>query len=118
MHQKEGAMVKKQRVLLDGQTLEDEYSSTEVAGSLGDFAKSNLFSVDNLKERLKHRNQMISQLKNQIRNAEKNVREEVNKGPEQVRATDKQEIQLLKSSLDEMHKKTLVHMSKFAMVFC
>jgi hypothetical protein len=104
MHQKEGATVKKHRVLLDGQNLEDEDFSTEVANSLGAFATANLFSVDNLKEILKQRNQMISQLQNQIRNAEKNVREEVNKGLEQARASDKQEIQMLKSSLDEMHK--------------
>jgi hypothetical protein len=104
MHQKEGTMVKKNRVLLDGQNLEDEDFATEVAESLGDFSTTNLFSVDNLKERLKQRNQMIIQLQNQIRNTEKNVREEVNKGLEQARASDKQEIQLLKSSLDEMHK--------------
>ena len=47
---------------------------------------------------------MISQLQNQIRNTEKNVREEVNKGIEQARANDKQEIQQLKTSLDEMHR--------------
>jgi hypothetical protein len=108
MHQKEGAMVKKHRVLLDGQNLEEEDFATEVAGSLGAFATTNLFSVDNLKERLKQRNQMISQLQNQIRNTEKNVRDEVNKGLEQARASDKQEIQLLKSSLDEMHKNVQV----------
>jgi hypothetical protein len=55
MHQKEGAMVKKHRVLLDGQNLEDEDFATEVADSLGAFATTNLFSVDNLKERLKQR---------------------------------------------------------------
>jgi hypothetical protein len=104
MHQKEGATVKKHRVLLDGQNLEEEDFATEVAGSLGDFATTNLFSVDNLKEKLKQKNQMISQLQNQIRTTEKNVRDEVNKGLEQARASDKQEIQLLKSSLDEMHK--------------
>jgi len=53
MHMREGAMVKKNRVLLDGKNLEEEYFSTEVAGSLGDFAMSNLSSVDNLKERLR-----------------------------------------------------------------
>jgi hypothetical protein len=47
-------------------------------------------------------------LQNQIKNAEKNVKEEVNKGMEQARAIDKQEIQLLKSSLDETHKKMQV----------
>jgi ABC-type phosphate transport system auxiliary subunit len=95
---------KKQRVLLDGKNLEEEEFATEVAGSLGSFATTNLFSVDNLKEKLKKKNQMISQLQNQIRTTEKNVRDEVNTGLEQARASDKQEIQLLKSSLDEMHK--------------
>ena len=89
---------------MDGQNLEDEYFATEVADSLGDFATTNLFSVDNLKEKLKQKNQVISQLQNQIKTTEKNVRDEVNKGMEQGRANDKQEIQLLKSGLDEMHK--------------
>ena len=66
---------------------------------------ANFFSVDNLKERLKQRNQMITQLQIQIRNTEKNIRDEINNGLEQAKATDKQEIQLLKSSLDEMYKK-------------
>jgi hypothetical protein len=79
MHQREGATVKKHRVLLDGHNLEDEDFATEAAGSLGAFATANLFSVNYLRERLKQRNQMTSQLQNQLRNAEKNVREEVNK---------------------------------------
>jgi ABC-type phosphate transport system auxiliary subunit len=68
------------------------------------FVTTNLFSVDNLKEKLKQKNQMISQLQNQIRTIEKNVIDENNKGLEYARASDKQEIQLLKSSVDEMHK--------------
>jgi hypothetical protein len=100
MHLKEGTMVKKHRVLLDGQNLEDEDFATEVAGSLGDFAMTNLFSVDNLKVRLRQRNQMISQLQGQIRNIENNVKSEVSKGLEQARAKDRQEIQQLKSELE------------------
>ena len=53
MHLKEGTMVKKHRVLLDGKNLEDEYFATEVACSLGAFSMTNLFSVDNLKVRLR-----------------------------------------------------------------
>jgi peptidoglycan hydrolase CwlO-like protein len=105
MHLKEGTMVKKHRVLVDGQNLEEEDFATEVAGSLGAFAMTNLFSVDNLKARLKQKNQMIAQLQSQIRNTENNIRDEINKGLEQARVVDKQEIQLLKSSLDEMYKK-------------
>jgi hypothetical protein len=50
---KEGAMVKKDRVLLDGKNLEEEDFVAEVAGSLGYFATTNLFLVDNLKEKMK-----------------------------------------------------------------
>jgi hypothetical protein len=74
MHQKEGVTVKKHRVLLDGQNLEEEDFATEVAGSLGAFATTNLFSVDSLKEKLKQKNLMIIHLQNQIRTTEKNVR--------------------------------------------
>jgi type II secretory pathway component HofQ len=80
MHLKEGTLVKNKRILVDGQNLEEEDFSIEVAGSLGAFATTNLFSVDNLKERLKQRNQMIAQLQSQIRNTEKNIRDEINKG--------------------------------------
>jgi hypothetical protein len=105
MHLKGETMVKKHRVLVDGQNLEEEDFATEVAGSMGALATTNLFTVDNLKTRLKQRNQMISQLQSQIKNTEKNIREEINKGLEQARVVDQQEIQSLKSSLDEMNKK-------------
>jgi hypothetical protein len=79
-HQREGATIKRHRVLLDGQALEEEDFATEVAGSLGAFAMTNQFSVENLKERLKKKDLLISQLQNQIRTVEKNVRSEINKG--------------------------------------
>ena len=50
---------------------------------------------------------MISQLRDQIRYTRKNIRDDVNKGPEKARDVDRQEIQLLKSSLvqqDELVK--------------
>jgi hypothetical protein len=68
MHLKEGTMVKKHKILVDGQNLEEEYFATEVVGSLGAFATTNLFLVDNLKARLQQKNQMIAQLQSQIRN--------------------------------------------------
>jgi hypothetical protein len=39
-----------------------------------------------------------------MKTVEKNVWSEVNKGFEQIRASDRQEIQQLKSSLEEMHR--------------
>jgi len=78
----EGVMVKKHQVLLDGQNLEEEDFSTEVAGSLVAFATTNLFLVHNMKERLRQRNQTISHLRDQIRNTENNIKNKVNKGLE------------------------------------
>jgi hypothetical protein len=104
MHLKEGSAVKRHRVLIDGEALEEVDFVEEVAGSLGDFATTNQFSVGNLKERLKQKDLQISQLQNQMKTVEKNVWSEVNKGFEQIRANDKQEIQQLKSSLEEMHR--------------
>jgi chromosome segregation ATPase len=104
IHQKEGSAVKRHRVLIDGEALEEVDFVEEVAGSLGDFATTNQFSVGNLKERLKQKDLQISQLQDQMKTVEKNVWSEVNKSFEQIRASDKQEIQQLKSSLEEMHR--------------
>jgi hypothetical protein len=43
-------------------------------------------------------------LQNQLKDTKKNIREEINKGLDQARVVDKQQIQSLKSSLDEMNK--------------
>ena len=45
-------MVKKHKVLVDGQNLEEEDLSTEVVGSMGALAMANSFSVVSLKTRL------------------------------------------------------------------
>jgi hypothetical protein len=49
-HQREGAVVKRHMVLLDGQALVEEHFTSEVEGSLGAFAMINQFSVENIKE--------------------------------------------------------------------
>jgi ABC-type phosphate transport system auxiliary subunit len=100
LHQKEGAIVKRHRVLFDGKFLEEVYFATEVAGLLGDFATTNQYSVGNLKEQLKQKDLLVSQLKNQVKTVEENVRSEMNNIFEQIRAYDRQEIQQLKFSLD------------------
>jgi ABC-type phosphate transport system auxiliary subunit len=103
-HQREGATVKRNRVLYDGQALEEAKFSMEVAGTLGAFATENQCSVGNLTEQLKKKDMLVKQLQNQINTMEQSVRNEMNKGFEQIRAYDRQEIQQLKISLDEMHK--------------
>jgi hypothetical protein len=105
MYMREGGMVKKHRVLVDGQNLEEEDFTTEVAGSMGAMATTNLFTVENMRTRIKKSNHIIAQLQDQLKNAEKNIREEVNKSLEQARAVERQEIQSLKTSLDEMNQR-------------
>jgi outer membrane protein TolC len=102
---REGGMVKKHRVMVDGKNLEEGYFATEVVGSMGALAITNLFTVGNMRARLKQSNHRIAQMQNQLKDTKKNIKEEINKGLEQARATDKKEIQSLKSSLDEMNKK-------------
>jgi hypothetical protein len=104
MHLREGIMVKKHRVLVDGQNLEEEDFAIEVAGSMGDLETDNLFSVESMKTRMKQKNQMIAQLQDQIRHTENNIREEVNQRVENARTADKQEMQLLKFSLEKANK--------------
>ena len=107
-------MVKKHKVQLDGKNLEEGDFATEVAGSMGALATTNLFTIGNMRARLEQRNHRITQLQNQLKYTEKNIKEEINKGLDQARAADKQEIQLLKSSLDEMNKK--VKMSQMQVI--
>jgi hypothetical protein len=47
---------------------------------------------------------MIAQLQEQIKHTENNIREEVNQRVEHARTIDKQELQFLKSSLEEASK--------------
>jgi hypothetical protein len=107
-HQREGATVKRHRVLFDGQALEEADFAMEVAGTLGDFATTNHYSVGNLKEQLKQKDLLVRQLQHQMKTVEQSVRNEMNRGFEQIRACDRQEIQQLKISLDEMHKNAQV----------
>ena len=60
MHLREGTMVKKHRVLVDGKNLEEEDFTTKVASSMGALATANLFSVDSLKTRMKQKKQIIA----------------------------------------------------------
>jgi hypothetical protein len=52
-HQKEGANVKRHKVLYDGQALEQTEFDMEVVGTLGDFPTTNQCSIGNLAKQLK-----------------------------------------------------------------
>jgi hypothetical protein len=104
IHKKEGNMVKNHKFLIDGQNLEEEDFSIEIAGSMGAMATTNFFTMGNMKTKIKKSNNMIAQLQDQLKNVEENIEEEVSKSLEQTRATERLEIQLLKTSLDEMNQ--------------
>jgi hypothetical protein len=51
-HQKDGVIIKRQRMVYDGNDQDDPEFAKEVAGSLGAFSTANQWSVDNLTEQL------------------------------------------------------------------
>ena len=59
--------------------MEEEDFAIEVAGVL---ATTNLFTVDNMRTRLKQSNHKIAQLQNQLKDTKKNIKEEINKSLE------------------------------------
>jgi ABC-type phosphate transport system auxiliary subunit len=75
-----------------------------MAGSLGAFATTNQCSVENLAEQLKQRNLLVRKLQDQMMTMEQDVRNQMNKDFEQVRACDRQQIQQLKTNLDELYQ--------------
>jgi hypothetical protein len=92
-YQKVGATAKKYRILMDGEALEEEEFTDEIAGTLGAYATTNQYSVGTLKERLKQKDLLISKLQTQIAAVETNARNEAYKDLEQTRAVDQQENQ-------------------------
>jgi len=73
----------------------------EIEGSLQNFSTTNQCWIGNLAEQLKQRNLLVRQLQEQMETMERYVRNQMNKGFENIRACDRQEIQQLKTSLDE-----------------
>ena len=68
--------------------MEEEEFIDEVAGTLGDYATTNQYSVGTLKARLKQKNLLISKLEAQVATIEENSKDEANKGFEQARVID------------------------------
>ena len=84
--------------------MEEEEFADEVAGTLGAYATTNQYSVGNLKARLKQKSLLINKLEARVATVDVNARDEANKGFEQARVTDQQEIERLKSNLEHMHQ--------------
>jgi hypothetical protein len=56
---------------------------------MGDLETTNMFIMDSMKTRLRHKNHMIAHLQTQLKDTEKNISEEINKGLEHSRSIDK-----------------------------
>jgi hypothetical protein len=64
--------------------------------------------VGTFKERLKQKDLLISKLQTQIAAVETNSKNEAYKDFEQARATNQQEIEQLKSNLEQLHQSTQI----------
>ena len=62
--------------------MEEEDFTTEVAGSMGAMATSNVFTVGKIITRIKKSDKIIAQLREQLKNAEEIIREEMSKSLE------------------------------------
>jgi len=98
-------MVKKHRVIIDGQKLKEGEFTKEIAGTMGDLASTNLYSVGNLTTMLEQKDQMIAQLQGQLKETERNISWGIKMGLEQAILNDIQEIQKMKASLEEANQK-------------
>jgi hypothetical protein len=107
-YQRAGTVAKKYKILADGEALEEEEFVDEIAGTLGAYTTTNQYSVGTLKARLKQKNLLIRKLEARLATTEANARDEANKGFEQARVTDQQEIERLKSDLEQMHQSTQI----------
>jgi hypothetical protein len=101
LYQEEGKVAKKFKILVDGRAMKKQEFATQIAGTLGDFAIANQYSIESLKDQLKRKNRLIKTLEDKLATAEAVAIEQVNIGIEQCRATDQKEIKRLKSNLEQ-----------------
>jgi hypothetical protein len=95
MHLRGDTMIKKHKIIVDGQNLEEGEFAKEVAGTMGAFTSTNLHSISRLMIRLQQKDQMIAHLQSQLRETIRSISMEINKGLEQARNSDIQEIQII-----------------------
>jgi hypothetical protein len=93
--------VKKHKIIIDGKKLKESEFSTELAGTMGAIASANMYSVENLITMIEQKDQEITQLQDRLKENEKIIGWGIQKGLEQARLKDIQEIQKLNENLDE-----------------
>jgi hypothetical protein len=106
--QKDGVVTKRKRMLYDGNNRDDLEFMKEVAGSLGVFATTNQWSVENLAEKLRQKILLVGQLQHQKLTMEQTVKNTMSRDFKQIRAYDQNQIQQLRANLDEIHRNSQV----------
>ena len=101
IHPRGEGMIKKHRVIIDGKKLMDREFAIEIAGTMGAIASTNMYSIGNLTTMLEHKDQTIIQLQYKLKENERNISWGIQKGLEQARLKDMQEIQKMNKDLEE-----------------
>jgi hypothetical protein len=94
-------MVKKHKIIIDGKKLKEGEFATELAGTMGAIASANMYSVGNLITMIEQKDQEITQLQDRLKESEKMIGWGIQKGLEQARLKDIQDIQKLNENLTE-----------------
>jgi chromosome segregation ATPase len=93
--------VKKHKIIIDGKKLNEGEFSTELAGTMGAIASTNMYSVRNLINMIEQKDQEITLVQDRLKENEKIIGWGIQKGLDQARLKDIQEIQKLNENLDE-----------------
>jgi tellurite resistance protein len=100
-YQEGESTAKKYKVMTDGKNKKNEQFATEIAGTLGAYASANQFSVGLLKNQLKRKNRLIRTLEARLASATENAKGQASVEIEQARLADKNEIEVLKTKLEQ-----------------
>jgi hypothetical protein len=84
MHPRGDMMIKKHKIIIDGQKLKEGEFATEIAGTMGALASTNLYYVGSLTTMLEQKDQMIAQLQDQLKETERNISWGIKKGLDEL----------------------------------
>jgi hypothetical protein len=100
-YQEGESIAKKYKVITEGKNKKNEQFATEIAGTLGAYASANQFSVGLLKNQLKRKNPLIRTLEARLATTTETTKDQASVGIEQVRLADNNEIEMLKTKLEQ-----------------
>jgi hypothetical protein len=101
-YQEGESTAKKYKVITDGKDKRNEQFVTKIAGTLGAYAMANQFSVGVLKNQLKRKDRLIKTLEARLATTAEAAKDQASVGIEQARLADKNEIELLKTRLEQV----------------